>query len=132
MSALVLGLAVPACLVGNQELVERKTTELHCINEQVAKQAAPAGLKEGESVEVKANLRVERTAEKTPVVRDVKVESVKISGKPAAAPAKPAAPAAGAGKNKESEAAGKKSDGSTPGVRQERLDIPPVNEKRKE
>ena len=47
-----IGLMATACFGGNQELVERKTTELLSINEQVAKQVAPAGLKEGSKVEV--------------------------------------------------------------------------------
>jgi hypothetical protein len=76
-----LVLAAPVCLGGNQEWVEKKTTELHSLNEQVMKQAAPAGLKEGDKVEVKAMLRVERAADQETVIRDVKIESVKVDGK---------------------------------------------------
>lgn len=156
----LLGLAGPVCLGGNQELVGQKTTELHAINEQVAKQAAPKGLKEGDTVEVKASLRVDRSSEKGPVVRDAAIESVKVSGKlrepgvaekrqvagssevrqarlpvPATGgpPERKNLPAEGTGTNQAPADAGEKLPmKGTPGFRQERLNVPSVNEKGKD
>ena len=125
-AAVGFGLVATACFGGNLELVERKTAELRSINEQVAKQAAPGGLKEGDTVEVKATLRVDRTAEKTPVVRDVKVERVTVSTEPVAVAAKPAVPSAGSSKIREPGPEEKQPAASTPGFRQECLDVPAV------
>lgn len=151
----LLGLVGPVCLGGNQELVEQKTTELHAINEQVAKQAAPKDLKDGDTVEVKASLRVDRSSDKGPVVRDVALESVKVSGKlrepgvagkrqvagasevrhesvPVPATGAPPEcknqPAGGDGTNQPPADAGEKlPNKGTPGFRQERLNVPSVN-----
>jgi hypothetical protein len=147
-----------ACIGGNQELVERKTTELISINEQVAKQAAPAGLKEGSKVEVKATVRVERSPEKAAVVRDVKIDSVQVDGKirdPSAAEKQQAEGSSGVRQErlhvaatggpppelKNQPAEGVKTAPTsavsevkvpaegTPGFRQEHLNVPSVNEK---
>ena len=147
-----------ACFGGNQELVERKTTELLSINEQVAKQVAPAGLKEGSKVEVKATLRVERSPDKATVVRDVKIDSVQVDGKirePSTAEKQQAEGSSGVRQErlhvpatgnpppalKNQPAEGEKANPAsavseekvpvegTPGFRQERLNVPSVNEK---
>ena len=110
-----IGLLTTACLGGNAELVERKATELRSIGEQVAKQAAPAELKEGDQIEVKATVRVERIPEQAPVIQDVKIESVAVSGK-----------------TKDPGVTGKKQTEGPPDVRQERLDVPSVNVKGEE
>jgi hypothetical protein len=123
--AVGIGLLATACFGGNQELVEQKTAELCSINEQVAKQAAPGGLKEGDAVEIKATLRVERSPENGPVVRDLKVESVNVSPASDAVSAKIAAPVAGAGKIRESDIEESQAAG-TPGFRQECLNVPTV------
>jgi hypothetical protein len=107
-----IGLLATACLGGNAELVERKATELRSISEQVTKQAAPAGLKEGDQVEIKATVRVERVPEQAPVIQDVKIESVAVTGK-----------------TKDPGVAEKKQTEGPPDVRQERLDVPSVNVK---
>lgn len=122
-AALGLGLVSTVCLGGNQELVERKTSELRSINEQVVKQAVPGGLKEGETVEVKATLRVERSAEKGAVARDVQVERVKVSAEPVPVPAKAVVPIVGAGKIREGDAARPAGEGIS-GFRQEQLNVP--------
>ena len=121
---LIHSLGAALCVGGNQELVEQKTADLKSINEQVAKQAAPAGLKEGATVEVKATLRVERTPGSVPVLRDVKVERVTVSGDAGAVPAKPAVPASGSEKIREAGVTGKQPVEDKPGYRQERLDVP--------
>ena len=124
-AAVGVGLVATACFGGNQELVGRKTAELRAINEQVVKQAVPGGLKEGETVEVKATLRVERSPEKGPVVRDVQIESVKVSPEPVAAAAGTMPPpVAGSGKIREPDAAEKQPAEGNPGFRQERLNVP--------
>ena len=74
-----IGSMASICFGGNQELVELKTAELSSINDQMTKQSVPGGLKDGESVEIKAAMRVERSPDKEPVIRDLKVESVKVS-----------------------------------------------------
>ena len=125
-AAVGVGLVATACFGGNQDLVERKTAELRSINEQVAKQAAPGGLKEGDTVEVKATLRVDRTAEKKPVVRDVKVARVTVSTEPVAVRAKPVETAVGSGKFRQPGPAETQPVASAPGVRQECLDVPAV------
>ncbi|MEI7851181.1 MAG: hypothetical protein WCH86_05050 [Kiritimatiellales bacterium] len=121
-----IGLLAVACFGGNQELVEQKTAELCSINEQVAKQAAPGGLKEGEKVEIKATLRVERSPENEPVVRDLKVESVNVSTASDAVSAGIAAPVAGSGKIQEPDVEKNQAAG-TPGFRHEYLNVPTVN-----
>ncbi len=121
-----IGLLAAACFGGNQELVEQKTAELCSINEQMAKQGAPGGLKEGDAVEIKATLRVERSTENGPVVRDLKVESVNVSPASDAVSAEIAAPVAGAGKIRESDVEENQAAG-TPGFRQECLNVPTVN-----
>lgn len=113
-----------ACLGGNQKLVERKTAELCAINEQVVKQAVPNGLKEGESVEIKATVRVERSPEKPPVVRDLKVENIKVSTVSGAVSDEIAVPIIGAGKIREPNVTEKQSIAGTPGFRQESLNVP--------
>ncbi len=115
-----------ACFGGNQELVERKVAELRSINEQVAKQAAPGDLKEGETIAVKATLRVERAPEKTAVVRDLKVESVKVSAEPVVVAAPAVITVAGSGKIREGEVTEKPVAAGTQGVRQECLEVPAV------
>ena len=126
VAAIGLGLTATTSFGGNQELVERKAAELRSINEQVAKQAAPGGLKEGETITVKATLRVERVPEKTAVVRDLKIESVKVSAEPVAVSAPAVIHVAGSGKIRDGDVAEKSVTGGTPGVRQECLDVPTV------
>jgi len=98
---------VSVCFGGNQELVELKTAELCSINDQMTKQSVPDGLKEGESVEIKAAMRVERSPDKEPIVRDLKVESVKVF--------------------KTSDSVETNQAADRPGFRQECLSVPVVN-----
>ena len=107
LTAVAIGFTAYVCFGGNQELVESKTAELCSINDQMTKQSVPGGLKEGESVEIKAAMRVERSPDKDPVIRDLKVESITVSKT-----------ADGVETN---QAAG------TPGFRQECLSVPVVN-----
>ena len=123
-AAVGIGLVVTACLGGNQKLVERKTAELCAINEQVVKQAVPDGLKEGESVDIKATVRVERSLDKAPIVRDLKVENVKISTASGVVSNEIAVPIIGAGKIREPNVTEKQSPSGTPGFRQECLNVP--------
>ncbi|MEI8207381.1 MAG: hypothetical protein WCG03_10925 [Kiritimatiellales bacterium] len=113
-----------ACFGGNQELVEQKTAELCSINEQVAKQAAPGGLKEGDAVEIKATLRVERCPENGPVVRDLKVGNINVSTASAAVSAERLVPVTGSGKIREPDMAEKNPAAGMPGFRQESLNVP--------
>jgi hypothetical protein len=69
-------------------------------------------LKEGDQVEIKATVRVERVPEQAPVIQDVKIESVAVTGK-----------------TKDPGVAEKKQTEGPPDVRQERLDVPSVNVK---
>lgn len=113
------------CFGGNQELVEQKTAELCSINEQVVKQALPEGLKEGEEAEIKATVRVERSAGSGPVVRDVKVESIKIFGASSSIP-DGKAPISGVGCLREPVETEKSATGLE-GFRKENLNVPTVN-----
>lgn len=113
-----LWLAALACFGGNQELMEQKSAELNSLNVQVATLVAPDGLKEGETVEVKAKVRVERAPDQGAVVRDVEVESVKIAGVAGVGAAGAVAPVAGV-------AVKPAADGAI-GLRQEPLDVPAV------
>ena len=119
-----VGLLETVCFGGNQELVEQKTAELCSINEQVAKQAAPGGLKEGETVEIKSTLRVERSPENGPVVRDLKVGNINVSTASAAVSAERLVPVTGSGKIREPDMAEKNPAAGMPGFRQESLNVP--------
>ena len=107
--------------------MKKKASELRAINEQVAQQAAPDGLQEGNVVEVKATLRVERVPGQEPVVRDLNVERLTVSAPVTGSPAGQPQPVVGAGKirllgtNEKTATAERQA-----GFREERLDVPAV------
>jgi hypothetical protein len=118
------GLWAVVCLGGNQELVERKTSELCALHDQVLQQVAPAGLKEGDTVKVKATVRVERSPEKGPLVRDLDVASVHVAPAAGRAVTNLIPQVAGADKPAAADAAGLPAARGTPGFRQESLNVP--------
>lgn len=126
------GLALLSVWAGNQELVERKASELHTVNEQMARQVAPAGLKEGDTVEVKASVRVERSPGQGAVVRDVNVERVLVTTASGTSCATGTVSAIGAGAVQRAPVLNQRSTTCMPGFRQEHLDVPAVTEKGKE
>ena len=122
-------LAAIRCGAGNQELMERRIADLRSINEQVVAQAVPDGLKEGETVEIKATLRVERTPETAPVVHGLQVARVMVSGGSRTVPVKTVIPAAGFGKHAAYGMTAQQSVEGALGLRQESSRVPSGNNK---
>jgi|GEM_PF-5423011 len=122
--AVAIGFTASSCFGGNQELVELKTAELCSINDQVTKQGIPGGLKDGESVEIKAAMRVERSPDKDPVIRDLKVESIKVTKTSDVVLDRIAIPVAGSGEVLKSDVVEVNQVVGTPSFRQEYLSVP--------